>query len=77
LTDWIDYGCALARDILVQGRLYISENHLCFHANIFGWITDLSVPIYDIVSIEKKMTALIIPNAIQVRLRPFLFVPRY
>lgn len=37
-----DYGCALQRDILIQGRLYISENHVCFHANIFGWVTDVS-----------------------------------
>ncbi|KAI0801389.1 hypothetical protein C8Q74DRAFT_487862 [Fomes fomentarius] len=37
-----DYGCALQREILIQGRLYISENHVCFHANIFGWITDVS-----------------------------------
>lgn len=36
-----DYGCALQREILIQGRLYISENHICFHANIFGWITDV------------------------------------
>lgn len=38
-----DYGCALQREILIQGRLYISENHICFHANIFGWITDVRV----------------------------------
>ena len=37
-----DYGCALQREILIQGRIYISENHICFHANIFGWITDVS-----------------------------------
>jgi len=37
-----DYGCALQRDILIQGRIYISENHVCFHANIFGWVTDVS-----------------------------------
>lgn len=37
-----DYGCALQREILIQGRLYISENHVCFHANIFGWVTDVS-----------------------------------
>ncbi|KAH8914398.1 hypothetical protein BT69DRAFT_1342955, partial [Atractiella rhizophila] len=34
-----DYGCALQREILLQGRLYISEHHLCFYANIFGWVT--------------------------------------
>ncbi|KAF8893695.1 hypothetical protein CPB84DRAFT_1682834 [Gymnopilus junonius] len=64
-----DYGCALQREILIQGRLYISENHICFHANIFGWITDLSIPIYEITSLEKKMTAFVIPNAIQITTR--------
>ncbi|KAK7462674.1 hypothetical protein VKT23_007262 [Stygiomarasmius scandens] len=64
-----DYGCALQREILIQGRLYISENHICFHANILGWITDLSIPIYEIQSLEKKMTAFVIPNAIQITTR--------
>ena len=40
-----DYGCALQREILIQGRIYISENHICFHANIFGWITDVRCPL--------------------------------
>lgn len=31
-----DYRCALQRDILVQGRLYITERHVLFRANIFG-----------------------------------------
>ncbi|KAH7101443.1 hypothetical protein BKA62DRAFT_703829 [Auriculariales sp. MPI-PUGE-AT-0066] len=61
-----DYGCALQREILVQGRIYISENHLCFHANIFGWVSNEVIPFVDVIGIEKKMTALIIPNAIQV-----------
>ncbi|KAF7978032.1 hypothetical protein HWV62_1915 [Athelia sp. TMB] len=64
-----DYGCALQREILIQGRIYISENHICFHANIFGWITDLSIPIYEITALEKKMTAFVIPNAIQLTTR--------
>ncbi|THV00736.1 GRAM-domain-containing protein [Dendrothele bispora CBS 962.96] len=64
-----DYGCALQREILIQGRLYISENHICFHANILGWITDLSIPIYEIQSLEKKMTAFVIPNAIMITTR--------
>ncbi|KAL5519424.1 hypothetical protein ACEPAH_1107 [Sanghuangporus vaninii] len=64
-----DYGCALQREILIQGRLYISENHICFHANIFGWVTDLIIPVYEITAIEKRMTALFIPNAIQITTR--------
>lgn len=30
------YSCALLRDILLQGRLYISRSWLCFYANLFG-----------------------------------------
>jgi hypothetical protein len=62
----LDYGCALQRDILIQGRIYISENHMCFYANIFGWVTTLVIPFYNVKAIEKKMTAFVIPNAIGV-----------
>ncbi|KAJ1802499.1 hypothetical protein LPJ75_006166, partial [Coemansia sp. RSA 2598] len=61
-----DYGCALQRDILVQGRLYLTENFVCFYSNIFGWVTSLIIAFDEIITIEKKMTALIIPNAIQI-----------
>lgn len=47
-----DYGCALQREILIQGRLYISENHICFHANIFGWITDVGVLTCHVYSVD-------------------------
>ena len=61
-----DYGCALQREILVQGRIYISENHLAFYSSIFGWTTSEVIPLANVVGIEKKMTAMFIPNAIQV-----------
>ncbi|KAL1918511.1 uncharacterized protein VTP21DRAFT_3171 [Calcarisporiella thermophila] len=61
-----EYSCALQKEILVQGRLFISEGHICFNANIFGWVTTLVIGLQDIVNIEKKMTALVIPNAIQI-----------
>ncbi|CEP08977.1 hypothetical protein [Parasitella parasitica] len=59
-----NYGCALQKEILLQGRVYISEHHLCFNANIFGWITNLVIAFADIEDIEKKSTAIFIPNAI-------------
>lgn len=37
-----DYSCALQRDILVQGRLYVSQNHICFYAKIIAWETNVS-----------------------------------
>lgn len=33
-----DYPCALQRDILLQGRLYLSQGWLCFYSNVF-WST--------------------------------------
>ncbi|CAO3577431.1 unnamed protein product [Absidia cylindrospora] len=60
------YKCALHRDILLQGHLYLSENYVCFHANIFGWITNLVIEYNEIILIERKMTAMIIPNGIQI-----------
>ena len=36
---FIDYSCALQRDILIHGRLYVTQNWLCFYANIFSWET--------------------------------------
>lgn len=37
----VDYGCALQKEILLQGRLYVSEQHICFNSNIFGWVTNV------------------------------------
>ncbi|XP_015670347.1 protein Aster-B [Protobothrops mucrosquamatus] len=62
----VDYSCALQRDILLQGRLYLSENWICFYSNIFRWETLLTVRLKDICTMTKEKTARLIPNAIQV-----------
>ncbi|XP_017032977.1 protein Aster-B isoform X9 [Drosophila kikkawai] len=62
----VDYSCALQRDILVQGRLYVSQNYVCFHANIFSWETYVSIKWKDVTAITKEKTALVIPNAISI-----------
>uniref|UniRef100_A0A8C5Q4Q8 GRAM domain containing 1A n=1 Tax=Leptobrachium leishanense TaxID=445787 RepID=A0A8C5Q4Q8_9ANUR len=62
----VDYSCALQRDILLQGRLYLSENWICFYSNIFRWETTISIQLKDIRCIKKEKTAKLIPNAIQV-----------
>ena len=59
-----DYSAALQREILLHGRLYVSEGHICFNANIFGWVTTLVISFDEIVSLEKKSTAMVFPNAI-------------
>ncbi|XP_043394598.1 protein Aster-C isoform X6 [Chelonia mydas] len=62
----VDYACALQKDILLQGRLYLSENWLCFHSNIFRWETTISIALKDITFVTKEKTARLIPNAIQI-----------
>uniref|UniRef100_A0A2K5D109 GRAM domain containing 1C n=1 Tax=Aotus nancymaae TaxID=37293 RepID=A0A2K5D109_AOTNA len=61
-----DYACALQRDILLQGRLYLSENWLCFYSNIFRWETTISIALKNITFMTKEKTARLIPNAIQI-----------
>ncbi|KAK9373427.1 uncharacterized protein V1513DRAFT_449161 [Lipomyces chichibuensis] len=62
-----DYGCALSREILLQGRLYISEQHICFNSNIFGWVTNLVISFDEVMAIEKKTTVGLFPNAIVIQ----------
>jgi hypothetical protein len=59
-----DYSAALQRDILLHGRIYISEGHVCFSSNILGWVTTLIMSFDEIISVEKKATAMIFQNGI-------------
>ena len=62
-----DYSAALQRDIILAGRLYVSENHICFSSNILGWVTTLIISFDEIVSVEKENTAVVFPNAIAIQ----------
>ncbi|KAM3593709.1 uncharacterized protein V6R79_019715 [Siganus canaliculatus] len=61
----VDYPCALQRDILLQGRLYLSENWLCFYSNVF-WGTKITLTLKDVTTMTREKTARLIPNAIQI-----------
>ncbi|XP_070548700.1 protein Aster-B-like isoform X4 [Ptychodera flava] len=62
----VDYSCALQKDILVHGRLYLTQNWVCFYANIFRWETCITIKCREITAITKEKTARVIPNAIQI-----------
>lgn len=59
-----DFTCAFKKEILVQGKLYLTEHHLCFHSNIIGLITHLTIPLNAILKVQKKKTVGI-PNSIE------------
>ncbi|XP_072167466.1 uncharacterized protein [Diadema setosum] len=58
------YSCALVKDILLQGRLFVSENWLCFHSNIFMYEKQIALRFETISRITKERTAFVVPNAI-------------
>ncbi|KAJ5908375.1 hypothetical protein N7495_001057 [Penicillium taxi] len=62
-----DYGCALQREIILAGRIYISEGHICFSSNILGWVTTLVISFDEVVAVEKENTAMVFPNAIAIQ----------
>ena len=62
-----DYSCALQRDIILAGRIYVSEGHICFSSNILGWVTTLIISFDEVVSVEKENTAMVFPNAIAIQ----------
>ncbi|ORY04348.1 hypothetical protein K493DRAFT_56427 [Basidiobolus meristosporus CBS 931.73] len=59
-----DYTCAIQKDILVHGRMYITEDFICFYANIFGFVTNIVIKFKEVVSIERRNMAFFVPNAI-------------
>ncbi|KAM4709828.1 GRAM domain-containing protein 2B isoform 2-T2 [Discoglossus pictus] len=58
------FTCALQKEILYQGKLYISENWICFHSKVFGKDTKLAIPVLAVTIIKKTKTALLVPNAL-------------
>ncbi|KAG7860594.1 hypothetical protein KL939_001161 [Ogataea angusta] len=64
-----DFSCALSREILLQGRLYVSEHYLCFNSNLLGWVTSLVISHDEVVHFERKSTAGLFPNGIVIETR--------
>ena len=52
-----DFGCAYSKGILHQGRLYVTENYVCFYSNFMGISQKLILPFSDITKIQlaKRM----------------------
>lgn len=61
------FSCALSKDILVQGKMYLSEGHICFNSNILGWVTNLIIPLQEVIQIEKRSTAVLFPNGMVIQ----------
>ncbi|XP_053911032.1 GRAM domain-containing protein 2B isoform X2 [Cuculus canorus] len=58
------FTCALQKEILYQGKLFVSENWICFHSKVFGKDTKISIPVFSVTVLKKTKTALLVPNAL-------------
>ncbi|KAI5951767.1 hypothetical protein KGF54_004842 [Candida jiufengensis] len=62
-----EISCALSKDILVQGKMYLSDHYVCFNSNILGWIKHIVIPLSEVIQIEKKSTAGLFPNGMVIK----------
>ncbi|KAL7062566.1 hypothetical protein AAHC03_01348 [Spirometra sp. Aus1] len=64
----VDYSCALSKSsngLLLQGRMYITEDWICFYSKII-YEQKIFLAVKDVVLVTKAKTARVIPNAIQI-----------
>ncbi|XP_028434896.1 GRAM domain-containing protein 2B isoform X3 [Perca flavescens] len=58
------YTCALQKDILYQGRMFVSDHWICFHSKVFGKDIKIAIPVMSVTNIKKTKTAILLPNAL-------------
>eukprot|EP00118_Oscarella_pearsei_P003398 m.14156 g.14156 ORF g.14156 m.14156 type:complete len:421 (+) comp25569_c0_seq4:214-1476(+) len=62
------FRCALSKEILINGRLYVTSKHFCFHSNILGIEKKFAIDCSEISAITQERTLMIFPNAIGIRM---------
>ncbi|KAG5276407.1 hypothetical protein AALO_G00131670 [Alosa alosa] len=72
------YICALQKEVPYHGRLYISENHICFHSSVLLKATKVVIPVSGVTVLKKQNmahthTKCLVHNAL-LRGEKFLFV---
>ena len=63
------YVCAYQGDILLQGKLYITDRYLCFHSRIINYVTKHVYRWEQIKRVTKERVAFIFPTAIGIQLK--------
>ncbi|XP_042334129.1 GRAM domain-containing protein 2A-like [Sceloporus undulatus] len=61
------FSCAWQREVPYHGRLYVSQNHVCFYCSMIRREVKVIIPVPTISVLKKANTALLVPNAICIR----------
>ena len=51
-----DFGCAYQSTILHHGRMYLTENYICFYSSLLGVTKKIVIPLHEIVKLVKSKT---------------------
>ncbi|KAJ1509674.1 hypothetical protein HMI54_002187, partial [Coelomomyces lativittatus] len=60
-----NFSCALHKEILLPGKLYVSKEFLLFKQSVFNR-KRINIPVSQILNVKKKSTAMVFPNAIEI-----------
>jgi hypothetical protein len=63
-----DFSCAFQGRAIMHGRMYITSKAIYFYSTIFTKTTK-TLPFDDIISIQKRNTAMIFSNALEITMR--------
>jgi len=61
-----DFTCAVQSNIILHGRMYVTDRYICFYSNLFGLEKKIRIPYSHITAVTKENTAFVIPNAIAI-----------
>merc|ERR1712078_686268 len=48
-----EYSCALLKKILLQGRMYVFREHICFYSKVFTFVTKRTIRLGTVTSINR------------------------
>ncbi|KAJ3193988.1 hypothetical protein HK101_003697 [Irineochytrium annulatum] len=51
------FAIALQRDIVIQGKIFLTQNRICFHSNILGFLNVLVIHLNSVKDIKKHKSS--------------------
>lgn len=60
------FTCALQKEVLYQGKLFVSDNYVCFYSSVLLKETKVVIHVSDVQAVNKQNTALLVPNALSI-----------
>ncbi|XP_066513202.1 GRAM domain-containing protein 2A-like isoform X2 [Hoplias malabaricus] len=60
------FTCAIQKEVLYHGKMYVSDQHVCFHSSVLLKETKVVIHVATIQVVKKKHTARVVPNALSI-----------